>query len=73
MKSDEIRKLSDEELGLEIERAKRTLFEIRSQAVTEKLEDPSMVTKGRRDIARMLTIAAQRRDESQASSAQKQS
>ncbi len=73
MKSDEIRKLSDEELGLEIERAKRTLFEIRAQAVTEKLEDPSMVTKGRRDIARMLTIAAQRRDESQASSAQKQS
>ena len=64
MKAGEIRQLSDEELKVEIVRAKRKLFDIRAQAVTEKLEDSSMITMGRRDIARMLTIAAQRRRES---------
>lgn len=73
MKPSEIRKLSDEELKLEIARTKRSLFDIRAQAVTEKLEDSSMVNKGRREIARMLTIAAQRRKDSQDNSGEKQS
>ena len=64
MKAGEIRQLSDEELKAEIARAKRKLFDIRAQAVTEKLEDSSMISMGKRDIARMLTIAAQRRRES---------
>ena len=36
------------------------LFDLRSQAVTEKLEDPSQLRKTRKDIARMQTILRQR-------------
>ena len=60
MKTSEIRQLSDEELRTELERVRRHLFDVRSQAVTEKLEDPSMLTKAKRDIARILTIMRER-------------
>ena len=60
MKTSEIRQLSDEELRSELERLRRRLFDLRAQAVTEKLEDPSMLTKTRRDIARILTVQRQR-------------
>ena len=69
MKSSEIRELNDEELQMEIKRAHQALFDIRSQSVTEKLEDPSMITKAKRDIARMLTIATERRRAAEAASA----
>ncbi len=60
MKAKEIRQLSDEELASELERLRRHLFDLRSQAVTEKLEDPSMLTRTKRDIARILTVQRQR-------------
>ena len=60
MKIDEIRALSDDELAAELERLERHLFDIRSQAVTEKLEDPSLLGKAKRDIARIKTVMKQR-------------
>ena len=60
MKFDEIKALSDEELALELERLERHSFDIRAQAVTEKLEDPTLLGKARRDIARIKTVMAQR-------------
>ena len=60
MKINEIRQLTDEELAAELERVRKHLFDVRSQAVTEKLEDPSMVIKARRDIARIVTVQRQR-------------
>lgn len=36
------------------------LFALRTQAVTEKLEDPTQIRKTRRDIARIKTILHQR-------------
>ena len=56
MKISEIRELSDAECQAELERLRRHLFDLRAQSVTEKLEDPSMITKARRDIARILTV-----------------
>ena len=61
MKIKELRQLSDEELRLELDRVRRHLFDLRSQAVTEKLEDPSMLTKAKRDMARLLTLQRERR------------
>jgi len=60
MKVSEIRQLSDEELHSELQRVRRHLFDVRAQAVTEKLEDPSMLTKAKRDIARILTVLRER-------------
>jgi large subunit ribosomal protein L29 len=63
MKIDEIRQLSDDELKAELDRLQRHLFDLRAQAVTEKLEDASMLGKTRREIARILTVQCQRRGE----------
>jgi large subunit ribosomal protein L29 len=63
MKIKEIRELSDEELQSELDRLRRHLFDVRAQAVTEKLADPSMLAKTKRDIARILTVQKQRRSE----------
>ncbi len=60
MKIAEIKAFSGEELKAELERLERHLFDIRSQAVTEKLEDPSLLGKAKRDIARIKTVMAQR-------------
>jgi len=55
MKSQEVKQLSDKELLLELHNHRRHLFDLRSQAVTEKLENPSLIRMAKRDIARMLT------------------
>lgn len=60
MKIAEIRAFSNEELSAELERLERHLFDIRSQAVTEKLEDPTLLGKAKRDIARIKTVMLQR-------------
>ena len=56
MKASEIREMNPDELADELAALQRKLFDIRTQAVTEKLEDPTQLTKARRDIARLKTI-----------------
>ena len=68
MKAKEVHKLKDEELRIEVERLRRRMFELRSQAVTEKIEDVSQFRKTKKDIARLLTETSVRRKESKASS-----
>ena len=63
MKLEEIRSMKSKELHEELERLRRHLFDLRSQAVTEKLEDPNQITKARKDIARLLTVLKQRGEE----------
>jgi len=65
MKIQEVRELTDEELQTELDRLRRHLFDVRAQAVTEKLEDPSMLTKTKRDIARILTVMRSRQLEAE--------
>lgn len=55
MTGEEVRKLKDEEVALEIRRLRDKLYTLRTQAVTEKVEDLSQFTKIRRDVARLLT------------------
>jgi large subunit ribosomal protein L29 len=61
MKIKDIREYNDEELTTEHDRLRRQLFDLRAQAVTEKLEDPSLLTKARRDVARILTVMQERK------------
>jgi large subunit ribosomal protein L29 len=60
MKPSEAKKMSLEELDSEQERLRAHLFNLRSQAVTEKLENPRQLKNTRRDIARLLTELRQR-------------
>lgn len=60
MKISDIRELKADELHTELERLRRHLFDLRSQAVTEKLEDSSQLGMTRRDIARVLTVMRER-------------
>lgn len=55
MKASEVHKLNDEELQVEQGRLRRRLYELRCQAVTEKLENPRQLRVIRRDVARLLT------------------
>ncbi len=60
MKISEIREMKLEELHNELDRLRRKLFDLRSQSVTEKLQDPTMLTKTKRDIARVFTVLKER-------------
>jgi large subunit ribosomal protein L29 len=60
MKISEIRELKTEELHSELDRLRRHLFDLRAQAVTEKLENPNNLTQAKRDIARIFTVLAER-------------
>ena len=65
MKASDIREMNPDELDGELVRLERRLFDIRTQAVTEKLEDPTQLKKTRCDIARIRTILRQRESQTQ--------
>jgi large subunit ribosomal protein L29 len=60
MSTKEIRDKDAEALKQELADRQKHLFDLRSQAVTEKLEDPSQLKKTRTEIARIKTIIRQR-------------
>ena len=55
IKKDELHKMKDAELIEEAARLRKRHFELRGQAVTEKLENPRELGNIRKDIARILT------------------
>lgn len=60
MKAQHYREMSTDELGNELAEHQKKLFELHSQAVTEKLENSKVVRNARRDIARMKTVLQER-------------
>ena len=60
MKAKELKQKDAEHLKLELVEQQKHLFTLRTQAVTEKLEDPSQLRKSRREIARLKTALRQR-------------
>ncbi len=60
MKIGDIRELKTDELHTELDRLRRHAFDLRSQHVTEKLEDTSQLGKVRKDIARVFTVLQER-------------
>lgn len=55
MTGEEVRKLTDEELGVELKRLRARVYQLRTQAVSEKVEDNTEIRRTRRDVARILT------------------
>lgn len=70
MKKNEKKELlekNDEVLKELLGQKQRHLFDLRSQAVTEKLEDPTQLGKTKREIALIRTVLRQRELKAQAS------
>ena len=60
----ELRDKDNTGLENELKEKQKHLFTLRSQAVTEKLEDPTQLRKTRREIAQIRTVLRQREIES---------
>ncbi len=54
--------MKTEELYAELDRLRRHVFDLRSQAVTEKLQNPHLLTAAKRDIARLFTVLQERNE-----------
>ncbi|HDP16248.1 MAG TPA: 50S ribosomal protein L29 [Candidatus Omnitrophica bacterium] len=62
LKTPELRNLSRQELNEKVEALKKSLFEIRSQGASGRIEKPSRIKETRRDIARILTILQEKKE-----------
>ena len=60
MNADEIRDLTDVEIREQVGQSRDELFRLRFRSATQELENPSLLKKLRRDIARMETILRER-------------
>jgi large subunit ribosomal protein L29 len=60
MKAKEIRELSDADLEQKLIDTRQELFNLRFQSVTGALENPARLGLVKRDIARIITIRAER-------------
>ena len=59
-KAKELREMSDDQIEFSLREAKESLFNLKFQASTEKLDAPSQLKKTRREIARLNTILRER-------------
>ena len=64
MKSAEIKDMSIQDLTERIEAEKAKLAQLKVQHAVSPVENPSVIQKTRRDIARMLTILRQKNPKS---------
>jgi large subunit ribosomal protein L29 len=64
MKASDIQHLTGDQIGDELKKLKKEQFNLRFQRATGQLENTSRVRQVRRDIARLMTIGAQKRKKS---------
>ena len=60
MDIDKVRALTDAELAEELASQRRHLYDLRFQLATRQLTDHTQLTRTRRTIARLLTVATER-------------
>ncbi len=60
MKAPDVRLMSADQIGDELERLRKEQFNLRFQRATGQLENTARVRQVRRDIARLSTIAAEK-------------
>ena len=59
-KPEQLRDQNDEQLDLLLAETQKSLFRLRLQSETERLEAPSEIIKAKREIARIKTIQRER-------------
>ncbi len=60
MNAKQLREMNQEELQDSLGDLQKRLFELRSQSVTEKLENSKAIINTRRDVARIKTVLRER-------------
>lgn len=65
MKVNNYREMNQDELETNLEDLRKHLFDLRSQGVTENIENTRAARNVRRDIARIKTVLREREDTSQ--------
>jgi large subunit ribosomal protein L29 len=60
LKAKDLREMSDDQLAVQLKETQESLFKLRIQAETERLDAPSELRKHRRLIARVKTIQSER-------------
>jgi large subunit ribosomal protein L29 len=60
VKAENYREMNPDELSAKLEELQRHLFDLRSQAVTEKLENSKAIANVKRDIARVKTVVREK-------------
>lgn len=60
MKFEDLKEMSDEQLGLTLKETEQNLFRLRMQAQTERLDAPSELRRHRRLVAQIKTLQTQR-------------
>ena len=60
MKATELREMNDDQLEHELRETQQSLFRLRFQSATERLDAPSTLKKLRQTIARIKTIQRER-------------
>jgi large subunit ribosomal protein L29 len=63
MKAQVYREMSTDELESKVQELQRHVFDLRSQATTEKLQDCRAAINTRREVARIKTVLRQRQIE----------
>lgn len=61
VKAKQLREMSQDEIESTLGELQRRMFDLRSQAVTQKLENSKAIINTRRDVARVKTILRERR------------
>ncbi len=64
MKAVDLRKLSDTELAARVSEARDQVFKLRIKHSTQQLEKTAGLRQARRDLARALTVSAERKGKS---------
>ena len=60
MRPKDLRDLSDDELARKLHETRQELFNLRFQSATGALENPARLKHAKREIARILTVRAER-------------
>ena len=60
MKPSELRNMSASELGSEVDKRRKELLELRIQASVGQATNPRRIRAAKREIAQLLTIAAEK-------------
>ena len=62
MKAADLRKLNDTELADRVRDARDQLFKLRIKHATQQLENTASLRRAKKDLARALTLAAERKE-----------